>query len=754
MASMKSKSYKSGTTNCTASPEAARQVQSPLAPSISLQQPPSTLPASQRKTQKASADNLGPSVHLSAGSEHIAATTPSALPVKPGKTQKALPDNSELHVHNSASDKASKKKSSKKYRDDFPEPDAKHAVNDNDNSHSNSKTSKSKKADKADEAAKSKKSGKRRSKSPDSVCSDSIASDTSVASVKSSASNPEIASILSGSATQTHAEEKAGFANLVAERVIFTKTTIGISSFDLTVPGKTLLTGAQLSMAPGQKYGLIGANGSGKSTLLKKLLFLREGNGSANSMQIDTLYVEQEFDTESTATPLDIVLGANYKLSKYQQEIRRIEDLFDVLTGEEEEFEALIAKHTELCEYTNAWNEDKERANVIRILTGLGFTEADLTRSFGEFSGGWRMRVSLARSLYLEPDLLLLDEPTNHLDFEAIIWLSNYLDTWKGTVIIVSHNIGFINDLCDYILAIESSKLTQYKGNYDSYKRAYTNKIRELEKAWDTWEKKLKDLKKKGDKKKVEEHLAVAVPRPPRPFDGLIEFGYPEMLRGNIITMNNVNFGYTPDKPVLEGVTLCISSESRIVLVGPNGSGKSTLVKMMTREIQPTAGEIIFNGHARIGYYNQHFEAQLPLDQTPVDYLRSMIPDSFVSHGGPEQSVRSFLGRVRLEPSAHKKLIGELSGGQKARVAIVQLIFMQPNCLILDEPTNHLDIETVEALIDGLREYAGGVVVITHDHNLIEAIDARVVMMDPATKCINTKIDSYDAYCEYVLGEK
>jgi ATP-binding cassette subfamily F protein 1 len=140
------------------------------------------------------------------------------------------------------------------------------------------------------------------------------------------------------------------------------------------------------------------------------------------------------------------------------------------------------------------------------------------------------------------------------------------------------------------------------------------------------------------------------------------------------------------------------------------------------------------------------------LDQTPVDYLRSMIPDSFVSAGGPEQSVRSFLGRVRLEPSAHKKLIGELSGGQKARVAIVQLIFMQPNCLILDEPTNHLDIETVEALIDGLREYTGGVVVITHDHNLIEAIDARVVMMDPATKCINTKIDSYDAYCEYVLN--
>lgn len=567
--------------------------------------------------------------------------------------------------------------------------------------------------------------------------------------------NSEISNILSGTATETHAVEQAGFANLVAERIIFTKTTIGISSFDLAVPGKILLTGAQLSMAPGNKYGLIGANGSGKSTLLKKLLFLRQGNGKAGSMQIDTLYVEQEFDADLVATPLEIVLGANYKLQKYQQEIKRIEDLFDTLTGDEPEFEALQIKHAELYDYTNAWNEDKERATVIKILTGLGFTKSDLTRPFAEFSGGWRMRISLARSLYLEPDLLLLDEPTNHLDFEAIIWLNSYLQSWKGTVIIVSHNIGFINDVCDYILAIESQKLTQYKGNYNSYKRAHENKHKEAVKAWEAYEKNLKALKSKGDKKKTEEFMAKSgvVQRPPKPYDGLIEFGDPTPLRGNIIAMEKVCFGYTSDKPVISNVSIGIDSDSRIVLVGPNGSGKSTLVKLMTQEIAPTSGEINFHNHARIGYYNQHFEAQLPLDKDPVDYLCSMIPSSFVGGGGQEQTVRSFLGRVRLEPSAHKKLIGELSGGQKARVAIVQLIFMQANCLILDEPTNHLDIETVEALIDGLREYTGAVVVITHDHNLIEAIDARVVMMDPATKCINTKIASYDAYCTYVLGE-
>ncbi len=687
---MLNKTSKSGNTARTASPEAARKGRAKAGDSLTVT--PNNLPASQRKTKSTVSVDI---------SETSSPTSEPDIQAK---------------------EKKSAKKSDKQDKQD-------------------------RKLEKQE-----KNKSKRKDKTPEREVSSDSESDKSTNSTSSAkASNPIIASILSGEATDTHAVEKADFANLVAERVVFTKTTIGISSFDLYVAGKKLFTNAQLTMAPGQKYGLIGPNGSGKSTLLKKLLFMREGKSGSNSIQVDTLYVEQEFDAEPTATPLDIVLGSNFKLFKYQQEIKRIEDLFDVLTGDEEEFEALQNKHAELYDYTNAWNEDKERATVIKILSGLGFTESDLIRPFTEFSGGWRMRISLARSLYLEPDLLLLDEPTNHLDFEAIIWLSNYLQTWKGTVIIVSHNIGFINDVCDYILAIESQKLAQYKGNYDSYKHAYTNKMREAEKAWETWDKKFRDLKKKGDKKKLDEHMSVAVPRPPKPFDGLIEFEEPNKLKGNLITMDKVSFAYSPDKPILESVTFGIDSNSRIVLVGPNGSGKSTLVKLMTQEITPTNGEITFNPHARIGYYNQHFEAQLPLDSTPVDYLRSIIPMDFIGAGGPEQSVRSFLGRVRLEPSAHKKLIGELSGGQKARVAIVQLVFMRPNCLILDEPTNHLDIETVEALIDGLREYTGGIVVITHDHNLIDAIDARVVMMDPATKCINTKIDSYDAYCNFVL---
>jgi len=341
------------------------------------------------------------------------------------------------------------------------------------------------------------------------------------------------------------------------------------------------------------------------------------------------------------------------------------------------------------------------------------------------------------------------------LKADELTQLPDYLNDWNHTAIIISHNIGFLNDVCDYIFNIEEKKLVSYKGNYSMFKMAFEAKMREAEKDWEKYDKKLKDMKKRGaEKTKVEDYIkANEVKKPEKKNIVSLKFKDLPMIRSSIISLNNVSFGYDESRELLSNVSLGIGMDSKVVLVGPNGSGKSTLIKLLVGEIQPTSGDISINSHCRIGYYNQHFENQLPLDQTPIEYLRSIIPDTCIINGAVEQSVRCYLGQVKLETSNHNKKISELSGGQKARVAILKLVFQQPHCLILDEPTNHLDIETVESLINALSDFKGGILVITHEPELIEKIDARLWVMDPETKNINTQIDSYQDYCKYILKQ-
>ncbi len=548
------------------------------------------------------------------------------------------------------------------------------------------------------------------------------------------------------------------YINITYDKFTYTAETIGINSFDLSVPGKELFKNSKLSMSPGNIYGLTGKNGSGKSCLLKKLLELKnESKVKASSIKINTLYVEQEIELDDRL-PIDYVLDSNFKQRKYEKELDEINQIMEseyVDTIEQDEYDRLCEKADELTHKLGMWNLGKEKAKVARILNGLGFTIQDLEKPSNLFSGGWQMRLSLARALYLEPDLLLLDEPTNHLDLEAIIWLSDYLSEWKYTVIVVSHNIGFLNDVCTHIINIEDKKLVQYKGNYSLFKSAFQNKQTELISSWEKYEKKLKELKAKHKEKSVVEEFISKnyVKRPEKTYEVEINFFDQPKIKSNLISLDDVSFGYDDSSMVLSNINLGIDMDSRIVLVGPNGSGKSTLIKLMVGEIKPTSGDVYVNSQCRIGYYNQHFENQLPLDKTPIDYLKSIISSDFVNGGQIEQSVRSYLGDVKLEPSAHTKKISELSGGQKARVAIVKLIFLQPHCLILDEPTNHLDIETVEAIIESLVNFNGGILVITHEPELIDRLDAQVLMMDPKTKKINKTIYCYDDYCKHILKE-
>ncbi len=276
--------------------------------------------------------------------------------------------------------------------------------------------------------------------------------------------------------------------NFIYENFTYNVNTLSINNFNLGVNNKTLFEEASLTINYGQRYCLIGKNGYGKTTLLKQFKSL------CNDDKLKILYVEQELILDER-TPLQFIFDSNIKLKHYQDRVNMLQEKFNVSeTYNEEEYNELVEAQTCL----DSFNPDKEEALINKILIGLGFTQEMLETPSNLFSGGWQMRLSLARSLYLEPDLLLLDEPTNHLDLEAIIWLADYLQSWKKIALIVSHNIGFINNVCTYILNIENKKLISYRGNYNKFKSAFNKKLIEMKKEYEKFDKKLKEQKKKG----------------------------------------------------------------------------------------------------------------------------------------------------------------------------------------------------------------------------------------------------------------
>jgi len=535
--------------------------------------------------------------------------------------------------------------------------------------------------------------------------------------------------------------------NFVTDKLTYTSDSISINKFSLSIAGKNLFIDSPLTISPGNIYGLIGKNGCGKTSLLKQLAL----NKLFSDSKIRVLYVEQELEM-GEKNPVEFIFESNVKLVALAKEV---EDLDKILENdlEDEEYEKLSEKQRALQTELSSYNKEGDLGKIKSILNGLGFSRQSMEQSCLLFSGGWRMRISLARALYLEPDLLLLDEPTNHLDLEAIIWLSNYMDTWKGVSIIVSHNIGFLNDVCSHILNIEHHKLATYKGNYKMFKLLLKQKLKEEEKAYDAYEKKLKDFRKKATgKNSVDEYIKKnVVPKPDKLYEVHINFLPISHFKSHVIKVDDVSFSYE-DKLILKDVNIGIDMKTRATLVGPNGSGKSTFMKLIIGEIKPQCGSIWMQNGLRIGYYNQHFEEKLPLDVTPIQFLKNIVPKDLIE-SDREKTVRAYLGKVKLEGDAHNKLIRELSGGQKARVAFINLIFNKPQILLLDEPTNHLDIETVEGLIEGLQAYEGAIILITHEPELINALESELWIMDAEKKVVEISKNTYEEYRQKVLAE-
>lgn len=522
---------------------------------------------------------------------------------------------------------------------------------------------------------------------------------------------------------------------------------IRIESFDVAFGDKILIQNATISLAFGRRYALVGRNGLGKTTLLRMLAsrVLRIPS------HISILYVEQEVIGDDTIA-LESVLECDTQRKNLLDREKEIQARISL--GDSDE--TLSTQLSEVYAELQAIEADKAPAKASVILNGLGFNPEMQRRKTSEFSGGWRMRIALARALFSQPDLLLLDEPTNMLDMKAIIWLENYLLGWATTLLVVSHDRHFLDIVPTDVLHLHSQNIDTYRGNYESFintknerqknqQREYEaqmqfrvhvqefiDKFRYNAKRASLVQSKIKMLEKLPELKPIEKETGL-----------VLKFPEVEKLNTPILQLDEVQFEYTKGMTIFSGVNLSAAMDSRICIVGENGTGKTTLLKILLGELEPTGGHRVANRSLRIGYFTQHHVDQLDLRVCSVELLQSKYP------GKPIEEYRRQLGSFGVSGDLALQQVASLSGGQKSRVAFSLMCMGNPNFFILDEPTNHLDIETIEALGEAIQKFKGGVVLVSHDERLIRMVCTELwVCGEKKVRCMEGGFDEYRTLVE------
>ncbi|XWS71244.1 hypothetical protein CRYUN_Cryun03dG0121900 [Craigia yunnanensis] len=553
---------------------------------------------------------------------------------------------------------------------------------------------------------------------------------------------------------------------------------ITIDNFSVSARGKELLKNASLKISHGKRYGLVGPNGMGKSTLLK-LLAWRKIPVPKN---IDVLLVEQEVVGDDR-TALQAVVSANEELLRLREEVAVLQNSSSAHGGEDDNDlneDDAGERLAELYEKLQILGSDAAEAQASKILAGLGFTKEMQGRPTRSFSGGWRMRISLARALFVQPTLLLLDEPTNHLDLRAVLWLEEYLYRWKKTLVVVSHDRDFLNTVCTEIIHLHDFKLQFYRGNFDDFESGYEQHRKEMNKKFEIYEKQVKAAKRSGNRaqqEKVKDRAKFAAAKevaknkgkgkvdedeppaeaPKKWRDYSVEFHFPEPteLTPPLLQIINVSFSYPNREDFrLSDVDVGIDMGTRVAIVGPNGAGKSTLLNLIAGDLVPTEGEVRTSQKLRIGRYSQHFVDLLTMEETPVQYLLRLHPDQ--EGLSKQEAVRAKLGKFGLPSHNHLTPIAKLSGGQKARVVFTSISMSKPHILLLDEPTNHLDMQSIDALADALDEFTGGVVLVSHDSRLISRVcedeeKSQIWVVDNGT--VNTFPGTFEDYKDELQRE-
>ncbi|KAJ3247989.1 ABC transporter ATP-binding protein arb1 [Chytriomyces hyalinus] len=522
---------------------------------------------------------------------------------------------------------------------------------------------------------------------------------------------------------------------------------IKVEAFSLMYYSQILISETTIEFNYGRRYGLLGPNGCGKSTFLKSLA-ARE---VPIPEHIDIYLLNQEFPpTEMTALEAVIEYA--------EKEIKNLEARMEEILSEDPESPLL----EDIYERIDSLDAATFEVRAASILHGLGFSAARMKFKTKDLSGGWRMRVALARALFVKPTLLLLDQPTNHLDLGACVWLEEYLSTYDKILVCISHSQDFLNNVCTNIVEFtHKQKLAYYGGNYDTYVKTKQELEVNQMKAYEKQQAEIKDIKQFIASCGTYANLVRQAKSRQKILDKMIEAGLIEkVVKENnfkfffncagklpppVLSFTEVDFSYSGnmnENPIYKKLNFSVDTDSRIALLGPNGAGKSTLLKLMLNKLTETRGTIQRHSHLKLATYSQHSADQLDLEMSAIDHLRKEFPDQpqDITHW------RSQIGRFGLTGNSQLCPIGQLSDGQRARIVFCQLALSAPNVILFDEPTNALDIETIDSLANAINDFEGGVVLVSHDFRLISQVAQQIYVCENGeAKLFDGSISKYKA---------